>query len=120
MAGDERRVVAAFCDHLRADGWTVTTEVRHCDVLAERDGARVYAEAKGTTNEPGLDVDTLYGQLLRRMPDEDDPAARFAVVVPERIAWAAQRVPPRVRELLRIDLYTVGSDRTIRRAESGQ
>ena len=66
-------MVAAFCEHLRAQGWTVTTEVAWCDVRAERDGALLYAEAKGRTSAPGLDVDTAYGQLLRRMLAEDEP-----------------------------------------------
>jgi hypothetical protein len=38
MRGDEARVVAALCEHLRAQGWAVTTEVAWCDVHAERDG----------------------------------------------------------------------------------
>jgi hypothetical protein len=48
---------------------------------AERDGDTLYAEAKGRTSLVGLDIDTLYGQLLRRMP-LDESNARFAVVVP--------------------------------------
>jgi hypothetical protein len=54
MRGDEARVVAAFCEHLRAQGWAVTTEVAWCDVRAERDGAVICAEAKGRTTAPGL------------------------------------------------------------------
>lgn len=37
------------------------------DIYAERGQERLYAEAKGRTSEIGLDVDILYGQLLRRM-----------------------------------------------------
>jgi hypothetical protein len=109
MRGDEARVVAAFCEHLRAQGWAVTTEVAWCDVRAERDGALIYAEAKGRTSAPGLDIDTAYGQLLRRMPAEDEPATRYAVVVPAEALRAAERVPRRVRQLLRIDIYAVDS-----------
>lgn len=82
MRGDEARVIAAFCAYLRAQGWTVATEVAHCDVRAERDGSVIYAEAKGRTSAAGLDVDTAYGQLLRRMPEEDEPVTRYAIVVP--------------------------------------
>ena len=39
---------------------------------------------QGCTKAIGLDVATLYGQLLRRMPIIKDPAARFAVVVPSK------------------------------------
>ena len=51
---------------------------------------RPYAEAKGWTWAIGLDVDTLYGQLLRRMKDPAS-GARYAVVVP----IAARGVPGR-------------------------
>jgi hypothetical protein len=109
VRGDEARVVAAFEQHLIDAGWTVTREVEFCDLVADRDGQRMYVEAKGRTAAPGLDVDTMYGQLLRRMPtDEDDEPHRFAVVVPTGAAErAALRVPTRVRELLRIVVYTV-------------
>ncbi len=110
MRGDGARVVAAFCEHLRAQGWAVTTEVGWCDVHAERDGALIYAEAKDLTSAPGLDIDTAYGQLLRRMPAEDEPAGRYAVVVPAEALRAAERVPRRLRKLLRIDIYAVDSD----------
>jgi hypothetical protein len=87
----------------------VTTQVTWCDVRAERGGALIYAEAKGRTSAPGLDVDTAYGQLLRRMPTEEEPAARYAVVVPTEALRFAERVPPGVRQLLRIDVYAVDS-----------
>jgi hypothetical protein len=93
MRGDEARVIAAFCGYLRAQGWMVTTEVAWCDVRAERDGALIYAEAKGRTSAPGLDVDTAYGQLLRRMPAKDEPTARYAVVVPTEALRFVERVP---------------------------
>lgn len=113
MRGDEVRVVDAFCRHLETNGWSTTREVDFCDVIAERDGLRIYAEAKGRTAAVGLDVDTLYGQLLRRMPITEDEAARFAVVVPTEGARAAARVPERLRALLKIDLYVVDEDGTV-------
>jgi hypothetical protein len=78
MIGDERRVVDAFCSHLESEGWSTSREVDFCDVVAERGPDEIlYAEAKGRTKAIGLDVDTLYGQLLRRMPIADDrPALR--------------------------------------------
>lgn len=112
MRGDEARVVAAFERHLAAAGWIVTREVDFCDLVAERDGKRIFVEAKGRTAAPGLDVDTMYGQLLRRMPLKvDDEASSFVVVVPTGSAErAALRVPERVRALLRIAVYAVNEE----------
>lgn len=108
---DEARVVKMFCDWLRSQGWTsVTQEVDFIDVVAERGPEKLFAEVKGkTSSSPGKGVDTLYGQLLRRMPAEefDDPQTRFAVVVPSAAADAATRVSKRVRDALRIDIYVV-------------
>lgn len=64
------------------------------------------AEVKGVTSSPGLDVDTMYGQLLRRM-SADTQATRFAVVVPQAAAAATARVPSPIRRLLKIDAYAV-------------
>jgi len=103
MKGDEERVIATFCAWLASEGWSVTREVEFCDVVASRAGERLFAEAKGSTAATGLDVDTAYGQLLRRMPlDADD--ARFALVVPAEALRGALRVPHRVRDLLRLDV----------------
>ncbi|WP_198588528.1 hypothetical protein [Geodermatophilus chilensis] len=107
---NEARVVAAFCTALEADGWEVRREVQFVDVVASRDGMTIYAEAKGHTTSPGLDVDTLYGQLLRRMRQEDEPGVRYAVVVPSGVLAAAKRVPTWVRSRLRIDVYAVHED----------
>jgi hypothetical protein len=110
VRGDEAWVVAAFCAHLRAEGWQVHTEVKYADVMATRAGRTLYAEAKGRTSDPGTDADTMYGQLLRRMGPEDDPAVSYAVVVPDTVLPAAQRVPAWVRARLRIDVYVVTED----------
>ena len=110
MRGDEERVVAAFAAWLGAQGWDVQREVEHCDVVATRGGERLYAEAKGRTSSPGLDVDTMYGQLLRRMPEHAVGQARFAVVVPQEARRHALRVPAEVRSLLGIEVYTVAPD----------
>jgi hypothetical protein len=110
MIGDEARVVAAFCAWLSASGWHYQREVNFVDVVADRAGRRVYAEAKGRTSSTGLDIDTLYGQLLRRMPASQVGEAVFAVVVADSAVSAAERVPARVRELLGIEVYGVGAD----------
>ncbi len=120
MQGDERQVVDAFCAHLRGEGWQVSTEVDYADVVATRDGQTLYAEAKRRTDSAGLDVDTLYGQLLRRTGQHDDPAVRYAVVVPDRALAAAQRVPDWVRDRLRICLYAVTEDDQVLGIPSGQ
>jgi hypothetical protein len=106
-------VVPAFRRWLEAQGWETETEAEFVDVLARRGDETIYAEAKGRTkSRPGGGVDSLYGQLLRRMPGAEggDPNTRFAVVVPTGAEAAALRVPRRVRDLLRIDVYSVSDD----------
>lgn len=106
MHGDEERVVTAYAGWLQRNGWTVTREAAFVDVFAERGPEKLYAEAKGRTVSIGLDVDTLYGQLLRRMKDPT-AGARYAVVVPTAALQAALRVPSWVRDRLHIDVYEV-------------
>ncbi len=113
MRGDEQRVVDAFARYLSEHGWAVSAEVEFCDLVAEREGERLFVEAKGRTEAIGTDVDTMYGQILRRMPLAEDPAARFALVVPTRAERAALRVPPRVRALLRVEVFVVAGDGSI-------
>jgi hypothetical protein len=63
-------VVEGFASWLSSQGWTVRTEIDFVDVVAEKDGRRLYAEAKGATTAPGLDVNTAIGELpgLRPSP----------------------------------------------------
>src|SRR3954468_6510979 len=93
-------VVPAFRRRLEAQGWTTGAEKLYIDVVARRGNETIYAEVKGRTKgRPGAGLDTLYGQLLRRMPVEDvgDPNTRFAVVIATGAEAAALRVPRRVR-----------------------
>ena len=88
------------------------------DVVAHRGNETIYAVIKGRTNSrPGAGLDTLYGQLLRRMLAEEvgDPNTRFAVVIPTLAEAAALRVPRRVRDVLRIDVYVVSDDGQVER-----
>jgi hypothetical protein len=106
-------VVPAFRRWLETQGWETETETGFVDVVAHRGNETIYAEVKGRTkSRPGAGLDTLYGQLLRRMPVEEvgDPNTRFAVVIPTGAEAAALRVPRRVRDLLRIDIYAVSDD----------
>jgi hypothetical protein len=109
MRGDEASVVDAF---LRMARWSRVTsverEIAHVDVVAARGDEKLFAEAKGRTGASmGLDVDTMYGQLLRRMPPEEVGHADFAVVVPDAARVSVQRVPERVRRILRSHIYLV-------------
>src|SRR3974377_2131830 len=106
MRGDEKRVIDAYVSWLERRNCAIRREVDFVDVYAERGDERLYAEAKGRTTSPGLDVDTLYGQLLRRMRDPQ-PGARYAVVVPTAALNAALRVPAWVRDRLSVDVYQV-------------
>jgi Holliday junction resolvase-like predicted endonuclease len=111
-------VVPAFRQWLEAQGWDTETETEFVDVVAHRGNETIYAEVKGRTNSrPGAGLDTLYGQLLRRMPAEEigDSNTRFAVVIPTGAEAAALRVPRRVRDILRIDIYAVSDDGQVER-----
>lgn len=114
MRGDEARVVEAFRAYLESDGWNVETEVEFVDVKATRGSTNLYAEAKGRTTSIGLDVDTLYGQLLRRVP-EDAKDSLLGVVVPDEAVSAALRVPKWIRDRLRIHVWAVDGDGQVRK-----
>ena len=104
-------VVPAFRRWLETQGWKTETETGFVDVVAYRGNETIYAEVKGRTkSRPGAGLDTLYGQLLRRMSAEEDPNTTFAVVVPTGSEAAALRVPRRIQDSLRIDIYTVSDD----------
>jgi hypothetical protein len=109
--GTEAEVTGAFVRWLESSGWSVQEQLDWADVVATRSGERLIAEVKGATASPGLDVDTLYGQLLRRMVPEDD--VRYGVVVPLSVAEKATRVPEFVRALLKLDVYGVGMDDSV-------
>jgi hypothetical protein len=113
------RRLARFCVWLAEHGWHTRLEVEHVDIVADRGNQRLYAEAKGRTAAMGLDVDALYGQLLRRMPAELLGTAVFAVVVPESAVKTAERVPTRIRELLGIEIYGVDDVGAVRHAGPG-
>lgn len=116
----EAAVTTAFCRYLKQPGWEARTATaqNYCDVIATRGGVTLYAEAKGHTNDPGTDADTLYGQLLRRMIQDASATIRYAVVVPEgRALTSALRVPAPVRLRLGIEVYAVSADAQVRRVE---
>lgn len=106
----EAEVLARFVTLLTDAGWQVPLTPRgdYPDVDARHsDGSRLVAEVKGHTSEPGLDTDTAYGQLLRRMGTEPAPGTRYALVVPESLRSKAERVPGHVRGTLRIEVWLV-------------
>lgn len=106
----EAGVVAAFAAYLIERGWDVSTKnADYTDVIAKRGAERLIAEAKGHTKnkgDAGLDVDTMFGQLLRRMTDTNQHA-RFAVVVPESYLGPVLRVADPVRKRLGIEIFLV-------------
>jgi hypothetical protein len=103
----EAEVQAAFVEYLNERGWKVTTNnADYTDVIARRGDELLLAEVKGTTTAAGLDVDTAYGQLLRRMRERPE-TVRYALVVPESARTAALRVSDEVRRLLGIDVWVV-------------
>jgi hypothetical protein len=111
-AGSEATVVEVFSAWLTEQGW-------ECEKLPPRgdypdidarhsDGRRLVVEAKGFTRDAGIDLDTGYGQLLRRMRGEPDTT--YALVVAKTVVRFAQRVPSEVRRQLGIALYAVDTN----------
>ena len=113
--GSETQVQCDFKVWLKSHGWEIMPKAKddHIDVRARRAANELIAEVKGHTSSPGLDLDTAYGQLLRRMTT-DDPNVLYAIVVPAAVCKAAERVPAWVHELLRITVYLVDRDGTVR------
>lgn len=105
--GDELKVEDAFVRYLEDDGWTVRrhTGADYLDVRAERRGEVLCAEVKGHTGvNTNLDLDTMFGQILRRMTSRDHI---YAVVVPSEAVGGVKRVEKWVRDALRIVVYEV-------------
>ena len=107
-------MVDAFAAWLESEGWEVRREVEFVDIMATRHRETLYAEAKGRTASVGLDVDTMYGQLLRRMRDESSGAC-YAVVIPTEAVTAALRVPSWVRDRLSVAVYEVAETGAVSR-----
>jgi hypothetical protein len=113
----ESDVVTAFAAYLTERGWDVEIGPRwgnHPDLTAQRGAERLIVEAKGHGTDPGAEVDIGYGQLLRRMTEENEDA-RFALVVPEAVLRAVVRVTEEVRDRLRIEVYLVDDFGRVRR-----
>ena len=108
----ETEVVSHFIRWLEEEGWSCRQEVDGCDIVAERGGAILYAEAKGDTKAPGLDVDTLYGQLLRRS-SRVEGSTTLGVVVPVSARAKALRVRAEIRSRLGIVVFVVAEDGAI-------
>ncbi|WP_404385326.1 hypothetical protein LL946_04845 [Knoellia locipacati] len=117
MQGDEKAVEDAFCRWLASVGWRSDRQVDFVDVLATGpQGQRLFCEAKGSSPDIGTDCDVLYGQLLGRMTNANDPSIRFAAVIRDdpRSVRAVARVPAEVRGVLKIDIYAVALDGGVR------
>lgn len=111
--GSDAPVEAAFRRWLVGEGWCLVQQPGSwADVIATRGEARLVAEVKGRTgSNMGIDVDTMFGQLLRRM----DPgvATDWAVVVPSAGLSKVLRVPLDVRRRLGIRVFEVREDDSV-------
>jgi len=108
--GSEAPVERAFKAWLETEGWRISDEPGSwADVIAIRGVERLVGEVKGYTGSSiGTDVDTMFGQLLRRM--EPGAATTWAVIVPSRSLTAVLRVPLDVRRRLGIRVFEVRDD----------
>ncbi len=119
MSSNEKLYTDAFCAWLERHGWSVHLRESNAplaeDAYATRGEERLWVEVKGLPVQPGTKVDELYGQLLRRMKT-DDANTRYAAVVPDqdRVVRAAQRLPGWICDRLRIDIYAVAQDGSVR------
>ena len=111
--GSEAPVERAFKAWLVAGGWTLVNETGSwADVIAERGNERLVGEVKGYTGgNTGLDVDTMFGQLLRRM--KPGAATTWAVIVPTLSLTKVLRVPIDVRRALDIKVFEVRDDDSV-------
>ena len=111
--GSEAPVERAFKAWLVAQGWTLVNEPGSwADVIAKRGNERLVGEVKGYTGgNTGLDVDTMFGQLLRRM--KPGAATTWAVIVPTLSLAKVLRVPIDVRRALDIKVFEVRDDDSV-------
>jgi hypothetical protein len=110
--GSEAPVEAAFKRWLESEGWRVIAEAGSwADVIAERGDERLIGEVKGHTSSTGLDIDTMFGQLLRRM--KPGAATTWALIVPTRSLTAVLRVPLDVRQRIGIRVFEVRDDDSV-------
>lgn len=107
--GSELQIEEAFANYLKVEGWTdVRRQVKHVDVVATKGNLTLMAEVKGRTGtSQGLDTDTMFGQILRRFPDQPDQDFIAAVVVPAESEATVHRIPSWVLSRLGITVYTV-------------
>lgn len=105
--GSEAPVERAFKAWLEREGWRLVDEDGSwADVIAVRGDERLVGEVKGYTGpNTGLDVDTMFGQLLRRM--KPGVATTWAVIIPTRSLTSVLRVPLDVRRRLGIRVFEV-------------
>lgn len=103
----EADVQRAFERYLFERGWDIDAPGRgQADICAQRGAELLVGEVKGTTSSPGLDVDTGYGQLLRRMSPAHEEA-RYALIGPVALSRSLERVDVAVRRRLGIELFVV-------------
>ncbi len=105
--GSEAPVERAFKQWLEETGWTLIDEAGSwAEVIAQRGDERLIGEVKGyTAGNTGLDIDTMFGQLLRRM--KPGAATTWAVIVSSRSLIAVLRVPIEIRSALGIRVFEV-------------
>lgn len=90
--------------------------IRPADLDANSRG-RLYRRDRPGDLKAVRRLDIAYGQLLRRMADPSEDT-RYALVVPSSSVFHALRVPPAVRRLLRISVYEVTDDGSVRVREA--
>jgi hypothetical protein len=106
-----KRAVAAT---LEADGWTVDVRWgrnRGIDIDAHRGTERLIVEAKGEAPAGPQQVNYFLGALGEIVQRMSDPAARYALALPDHPQYRGlvQRLPSLARQRLQLDVFFVDS-----------
>lgn len=104
----EAAVNSIFAAWLESQGWMVDRSAFDADIVARRGETELRVEVKGDASDRGIDEDTSYGQLLRRMVP--NAQVQYALVGHSGAMDLLERVPAFVRWRLGVGLYEVTDD----------
>jgi hypothetical protein len=121
----EKQEIAARCETwLRSNGVKICPHPVYgrADMVARKDGVGTYlAEVEGeSSRQREQAMYSALGQIVLSMYDPS-PGITYALATPDEEQWEVQlrKVPKRIRELLRLQLWLV-SEKGVRNVERGR